>query len=722
MTPQEELAALRRMAELEDKAAGKPQAAKPPSDMERLITGKPKQSQPATLGFRSRPEGNVYGMGPVYAGLDFLDAGQHHVVSTAEGLGQLIHKGVTAAADLLPEGNAVRQWADDVDRRGPRVLAKREADYQARVPDSAASYAGAATGEALPWMTGMGELRAAGILPTIAAGGFKGAAQKGGLLALEGAAYGATRPVTEEGGYAGQKAAQIVTGAIANPVGVGVAKGAGMLARGAGRLSRYATASGRESIGNERLGQMFGSDAEVLAKLREQEILPGFDVSAAQAIGTPEAVQAERGLRNSGLTAPEFARRDALNHAAIRDQVARVAGTDADMQAAVEARSSGPGAFWRDNLPRGAEEGRYSRAQSHLAGYLQSKPLPVPEFKILDQARKIAGQVQRGSMDQAEGDAAIRALAPTTKGGKKALDQALGLIDGGMVNPSRIITDLQRLAKDTNPSISGAAERALAGIAKNQDGQGWVHGRVLDGLRQNFGKLVADSTPNGVVGSAEGAAFGPVKAKITNSLDRVLPGYRNNLAAYASASQPINDMEAGRALLGAIDGNSLDSLGGQNVSLTQLKAALRRNDGADFPMSPAAEAKIRAAMIALQKRSISNNTIAGAGPGTAADAQRAMEGAGILKRLAGHGAGVVGGATLGGGTWGPLLGYLAAAGTGEAAALANRAVVRQVGRKATSAAETANALEALRGIQTKRQPSILDLLLPYQHRALPPPR
>lgn len=70
------------------------------------------------------------------------------------------------------------------------------------MPDSTGSYAGATIGEVLPWATGLGEARALGLIPNATKLG-----GKLGLLGAEGAAMGATQPVTDGGeNYASDKA------------------------------------------------------------------------------------------------------------------------------------------------------------------------------------------------------------------------------------------------------------------------------------------------------------------------------------------------------------------------------------------------------------------------------------------------------------------------------------------------------------------------------------
>lgn len=289
----------------------------------------------------------------------FGDALQHHLMSPLHGAAQLVEHGVNAAANaLLPQPEQtmsglvsgqrpqahglarVRQAINDTVAADDAALAQREANYQARTPDGLAASGGALIGEVAPWMYGLGELRAAGLLPKIAGTGVKATLKKGAVLAAEGGTIGATQPVTDGGSFAAEKARQIGVGAAAAPVlGAGTAV-AGKAAGAAGRLARYATDSGREQIANSRLARLYGVDDATLARLEQQPPVSGFSPTPAQAIGTPEAVQAERILRNNGTTAPAFAARESQNNAALRDQVARVAGTDAQMAAARKARSA----------------------------------------------------------------------------------------------------------------------------------------------------------------------------------------------------------------------------------------------------------------------------------------------------------------------------------------------------------------------------------------------
>lgn len=286
-----------------------------------------------------------------------------------------------------------------------------------------------------------------------------------------------------------------------------------------------------------------------------------------------------------------------------------------------------------------------------------------------------------------------------------------GILNNGMVNPARIVKQLETMTKSGNPVISGAAEDAMRTLRKNMDGEGFVHVRALDDIRQNIGSMLAKNAPNGAVGSKEAAVYGPLQAKIANQIDRTIPGYRNSLAAYARQSAPINDMEAGRALLNAIDSGGRDAGGNQAVSLNAIKQLLARDNKARYPMSPEARQQAEALLEAVQSRSISSNTIAASGPGTAADLGRSL-GAGLRTRAPMVAAAVTGGQAVG--TW-PALGmYLA----GEGAAALNRGVVKQMGAKASSADDLARALQAYRASLNK--PSAMTHLLPYDSTKLLP--
>lgn len=239
--PREELQALRRLAELEAKAGGGPDFSNVQGAVGETVPAKKAEAE----AFYNRSYDPVVRL--IGGALDGL---QHHVGNIPTAIAQAgANTGDWLGNKLL--GERAPSMSELVSGKKPSFadrmnagVKKRESDYQRRTDETpsskAGSYAGAAVGEVMPWMVGMGQLRTAGALPTIAATGAKGLAQKAALLAAEGGAMGAMQPVTD-GEYGSEKARQIAIGAVAAPATAGMVSSVG-------RGARYLTPSGRDAI------------------------------------------------------------------------------------------------------------------------------------------------------------------------------------------------------------------------------------------------------------------------------------------------------------------------------------------------------------------------------------------------------------------------------------------------------------------------------------------
>lgn len=548
---------------------------------------------------------------------EFSSAVQQRALDPLHGLAQLGVRGLEAVG-IAPRGTSAADQA---------ALAQREALYQARTPDSPASYAGAAVGTLAPWLTGTGQLRAAGLLPAVTQTGLRGAAIKGGLLAGEGALMGAATPVTE-GDFAQKKLEQVGVGTVLAPLTAAGIRGAGAAAGGVRQLGRYLTPGGREAIANQRLAEQFGTAPETLAALRAPSPVQGFQLTPAQALGTPEAVQAERILRNQRETAPLFAQAEAEQNRALRQQVAQIAGTPEAGAAARRARAEATGPIFA-KLPTTQVD-------------------PLPALTALD-------TLQRSGLGQGKNVA--------------------------------------------------AAINEIRSKIQQQVQNGTLSADVLSGIRERAASYLGPMAT-----AQEKKALGPIKDAIVDALDAAVPGYRDNLAAYARLSAPLKDMAVGRELLGAIDNSRLDAAGNPVVDLTKVRSALAKAKKSDHPPSPQAIQQLENVMRAIQQRGITANTVAASGPGTAADVSRGLLGPVKDRVLAQLPAGI--GAGLGG-----LPGYTIGLLAGEGINAARGAVARRVGQKAVSAQETAAAIEAA---QRARRPQGLlqqynmpGFLLPY---------
>lgn len=148
---------------------------------------------------------------------DFGKAALHHLGNLPLGIAQL-------GANAIGQGDGMNQWMDD-----------RENQYQAEVGDTPAAYAGAAVGEILPMLTGIG---AAGKVASVVGRGASKVpvlgktAQKVIGRTGEGAVLGASMPVTNSDDYWGTKGVQTAAAGALQPVGNAIASGAGKLVNG----------------------------------------------------------------------------------------------------------------------------------------------------------------------------------------------------------------------------------------------------------------------------------------------------------------------------------------------------------------------------------------------------------------------------------------------------------------------------------------------------------
>ncbi|SEO74367.1 hypothetical protein SAMN02800692_1853 [Luteibacter sp. UNC138MFCol5.1] len=635
-------------------------------------------------------------------GNELGDAFAHHVANIPVGVGQLYMHAVKGVNDAV-RGEQEGDWVGRQTAAYDNWVRDREQAYQDAVPNSAGSYAGAALGEVLPWATGLGEARALGLLPTAAK-----TAGKLGLLGGEGALMSAAQPVTSgSDGYAGEKAKQVGVGAATGPLLYGIGAGASSVGRGVKNIAEHVL--NPQAVADANIARLYGADDATLQRLANApELVPGEVPSAAQVLQTPEAVQAERMLRNNPASAPAFVAQDNANNATRLGLLQQAAGSDDELAAAVQARRDATAPYFKEYLSPSNPEQRYKTAVGIL-GDIKGETFR-PDYDALQEAKAIASKVAKGTLDEGQGADLLNQISVKTKKAQKVLDQAITAINQNMVDPSRIAKQLQELTKSGNPTVAGAARQHLDLIARNQDGTGMVPARALDDMRQNIGNMLSANATNGVVGSQEAALYGPVTAKIVSTLDRAIPGYRSNLETYAKLSQPINDMQAVRGLLDPNAPGSLNTGGDPQLAVARVKQALRSDDRANYGLSDPARQQLENVRDSLLRRGISDQKIAAAGPGTAADmqAQGLLSGAifgrtlgnrgGWLGRSVGSGLGGLLGSSVGG-IEGGLLGSSIGLGLSDAIGAANNRVVAKTGQAAADAKATAEAIQRWLGRQ-----------------------
>jgi hypothetical protein len=202
----------------------------------------------------------------------------------AKGIGDAVSPSQPTMSGLIT-GKQDGSWIDQKAAAYDKWVQDREDAYQQTVPNNYASMAGATIGEVLPWATGLGEARALGLLPKVST-----TLGKVGLLGAEGAAMGATQPVTDGGqNYVTDKSKQVAIGAATGPVLYGAGAAAKAVGRGVGNVVQHVT--NPQAIADANIARLYGNDAATAQRLANASVLvPGEVPSAAQVLQTPEAV------------------------------------------------------------------------------------------------------------------------------------------------------------------------------------------------------------------------------------------------------------------------------------------------------------------------------------------------------------------------------------------------------------------------------------------------
>ena len=529
---------------------------------------------------------------------DFLAAGVHHAASLPWALGQIMSNAVAAPFKWLPDNpvsRSVVSFAADNDR----IVANREAQYQASTPNSAGAYAGATAGALAQALMLGGGLQGAGDAAAAKAAPYlpRAVAPIGGRVisgATQGAIVGATTPVVmhplslddlvapeapQDGSFWDQKADQ---------VGMGAAFGAALPAVTA-PLSAAWNAGKRvittspilnpTGYAARQVGIQLGADAPTVADnlANSPQYVPGSIPTSAQAGGSPALVMMEKSLA-TGNKPFQAKLQDRLinNNAARWDAINGVAGTPDDLQAAIDARDA---------------------ATAPMRDLTVTNGNPVPVDSVLD---AING-VRRGPLG----------MRPTI---------------GGATN-------------DMATKVQGVTTTIPADTLMNTPASATASPGMLDALRQNSNDYLSKYAPNGVVGTQEQAAMMPIKSAIVDAIDAgnprrapsaggwgqgleqagpTAPGYRDYLNDFARRSIPINTMEAGQMIADQLGVKSTDASGLPLLTLSnytgRLAAALRASQ---YGIDPAALASLEGVQSDLQRATASSARTLGSGSDTA---------------------------------------------------------------------------------------------------------
>jgi hypothetical protein len=500
---------------------------------------------------------------------DLGGAFSHHVMNLPHGGAQFIQNTVDAGLQRLPDNPVSRWWHNDTTNDNA-WLAKREADYQARVGNSIPAYIGAIAGELGPFMMSGGSsmLESAGKPATAAAEWlsskvgspalqtalkYMGLAGAGGT---QGALAALAAPVNDASDYWKAKASQVKTGALVGGAVPPALAAAGAAARGVKNAAMPLVAP--ESYVGKQIANMLGDDAQtVLGNLQSYKTLvPGSTPSAAQVGENTKLLQIEKANRNTVPGAEVFANRESANNAARWGVINDAAKDDSVLTQAVAARDA-----WKQPV-----------IDKLLNNPATAKPVEIsPILKQLD-------ALESGSLG----------TDPVVKSAVRGLRQ-----------------DLQDAAAKTDLNRYTWTPSQLKSL--NPDAP-YVDPALLDGYRQNVRNFLSKYASNGAVSSKQEAAFEPIKNQIINAIEGANPGYKGYLKGFAQKSQPINTMEAAQQLQELLGGKAQNAQGDPMISAAGYQSALNRAmKGQPYGINPQTRGALEAIADDLQRSTRSNS-------------------------------------------------------------------------------------------------------------------
>jgi hypothetical protein len=578
MTPREELAALRRMAELEAKAAGQsvPQPKQQPAPQVSEIPA-PRQQQ-AT--------------GSLFPGMQTVGNIAAGALGGAGAIGSTL---VEAGKTVLPEALGGQPASTFTQRLGERNPAIRQALQTVGAEPESLAYRGGELGAQVAGTMGAGGFIAAPVkvaskaipaLSPLATGlqtggmGAAGAATKGGEIAARlaggagagagsaalinpkdigtGAAIGVALPVVGAAvgkgakaivdlrGTAKNKAAeiarqtlgadlpQVVNALRSTPANVGVGEATSFVQNPAWQAllkdSLETTPEGAQYL--NKLGTMTDKQAvNELAKL-------AGGATAAQTRATAEA--AKEAAR--GITTPM--REAALDRANLGKEVARLEGLSAEL---------GEQAFTKvQEVRRLMELGDLANANARLSLIKRNLPVGLTKYTY-------SGELAERAFNDWSNKAASASL-DLGQGARFAQEAADTLRSSGIkpLESESLIRSLRSTANNPefagNDVLLGALRNVSEDVAKWTDNGGIIDARALDAIRKNsVNAAVAQLRPGMDATSQRNAAagvLGRIKPVIDDAIEQAGgTGYRDYLKQHAQLSQKIAEQQlTGEAL------------------------------------------------------------------------------------------------------------------------------------------------------------------------------
>jgi len=505
------------------------------------------EAQASRLILSAKPESSPPGMWD-----KFKEGAGNLAMGTVKGLADPVY-GLTQLG-LHGLNSLTGGGLSDISKQYDDRLSGIENQYQADTPGSVAAGVGRIAGNLAMPVKGAQLLKGASALPRAI------------NAAVTGGAIGAMQPVTNAEDFATTKGIQVGAGAVgggALSIGGSALGGAfntirplvapnsaagNIILRGLKQTATDATAKG------DSQGAAMADPAALIQRLNDaRSLVPGSLPTTAQVGGLPQLVMAEKTLKNNPSYRPAFEDRAISNNQARLAALKNIAGTPAEIESAIDARTAAMTPVRQAVLDNGS---------------------PVNVNPLLD--RLSASQNSPIGTNPVVGGALadiqnqIRSRASADK--------------PGPYSPSQL-----RAEMNGSPGL-------------------WIKPDQLDGIRQNATSYVRANASNGAVQSQEVAGIEPARQAITDAISHANPGYRGYLSDYAKNSVPINTMETGKAILDSLERGTMNAAGDVSPVLSQFRSQYNSAmKNAPYGIDPAAKTTLDAIESDLQRETISNS-------------------------------------------------------------------------------------------------------------------
>lgn len=496
---------------------------------------------------------------------DFKEGAGNLVLGTAKGLAdpvygvsQLALNAANKAAKTMGS-NALDSTTNDYNK----FITSLEGWYQNETPGSIAAGTGRVLGNLAMPVKGAQLLKGASVIPRVVNAG------------ATGAAIGAMQPVV---GAADTTLSDLVTGNKPNDywtekglqTGLGALTGGALSAAGSTLGGMYNAVKpivaprsaagdillkGVQKIRQDDPGSLGAlvSDPVALAERIKSSgsLVPGSLPTTAQVAGLPQIVMAEKTLKNNPNYRVAFEDRAIANNAARLAALKQVAQTPEGLAQAIEAR-------------RTLTEPLYDAANATVH--------PVDEGLQL-------------ILDRPSAQAAL------ARGKKLAAER------GEQAGPTAATPATSSVLVDASGhNFPGAA--AVPGS---------IDGKTLQYLKMGIADLQKEGKVNGM-GSHEANALGATRNDLDSWLVNNSPAFKEANSAYAKASVPINTMEVGQQLHGALANGTLNAAGDVSPALSQFRAKYAKAlKDSKYGIDPEAQKALDAIQADLQRETISNS-------------------------------------------------------------------------------------------------------------------